>query len=348
MAEDAEDRTEAATARRLSRAREEGQAPVSQEAAPLATLAAAAGLLALLGPPAARATGERLAVLLAQAHSLSPAAALRLAGIAALLAAAPFALAGALASAAAVLAQTGLLVHMAALLPDLGRLSPRQGLARLFSTTALADAGKALLKLLAAGAVAWSVLGGMAGLLPASFGWTPSVLLERTTHAVLRLLLALIAVQAAIAGFDIVRARRTHSAGLRMSRQELRDEHKESEGNPHVRARIRRLRQQRARRRMLDAVPTAAVVVTNPTHYAVALAYARGSAAAPRVVAKGMDEVAQRIRDAARQAGVPLVANPPLARALHEVELDGEIPRELYQAVAELIAYVWRLRARVL
>ena len=191
-----------------------------------------------------------------------------------------------------MLAQTGLLVHTAALLPDLGRLSPRQGLARLFSAASAAEAGKALLKLLAAGAVAWTVLGGMATLLPASLGWTPALLLERTTHAVLRLLLALIAVQAAIAGFDIVRARRAHAAGLRMSRQELRDEHKETEGNPHVRARIRRLRQQRARRRMLDAVPTAAVVVTNPTHYAVALAYARGSAAAPRVVAKGVDEVA--------------------------------------------------------
>jgi flagellar biosynthetic protein FlhB len=104
----------------------------------------------------------------------------------------------------------------------------------------------------------------------------------------------------------------------------------------------------RVRRRMLAAVPKATVVVTNPTHYAVALAYQRGSTAAPRVVAKGVDEVAARIREVAEQHRVPLVANPPLARALHAVELDAEIPRELFAAVAELIAYVWRLRSRAL
>ncbi len=348
MAEDAQDRTEAASVRRLARAREEGQAPLSREVAPLATLAVSALLLAMAGPAAARAAAERLAVLLAEAHRLSPQAALRLAGTALLLAAAPFVLAGALASVAAVLAQTGLLVHLAALQPDLGRLSPGKGLARLFSAAAAAEAGKALLKLLAAGAAAWMVVAALLPLLPASLGWTPALLLARTTRAVLRVLLALIAVQAAIAGLDIVRTRRAHAASLRMSRQELRDEHKETEGNPQVRGRIRRLRLQRARRRMLAAVPTAAAVVTNPTHYAVALAYARGSTAAPRVVAKGMDEVAERIRAVARASNVPLVANPPLARALHAIELDAEIPRELYQAVAELIAYVWRLRARVL
>lgn len=348
MAGEFEDRTEAATARRLSRAREEGHVPLSREVAPLASLAAATLLLMVAGPWAARATAGRLAMLLAEAHALSPAAALRLAGSAVLFGALPFVLAGALASTIAVLAQTGLLVHLPALLPDLSRLDPRQGVARLFSLASLADAGKALLKLLAAGTATWVVLAGLLPLLPGALDWTPGLLLWRTTHAVLRLLLVLLALQAAIAGIDILVTRRRHAASLRMSRQEVREEHRETEGDPHTRARIRRLRHQRARRRMMDAVPKAAVVVTNPTHYAVALAYQRGSAAAPRVVAKGMDDLAQRIREVAREAGVPLVANPPLARALHAVELDAEIPRELYQAVAELIAYVWRLRARVL
>ncbi|HET9019365.1 MAG TPA: EscU/YscU/HrcU family type III secretion system export apparatus switch protein [Acetobacteraceae bacterium] len=334
MAEGDEDRTEAATPRRRTRAREAGQAPMSREAAPLATLVTATLLLMLAAPPVARAVTARLAVLLGQADALSPAAALRLAGEAAVLGALPFALAGALASAAAVLAQTGLLIHLPSLLPDLGRLAPQRGLQRIFSLSALADTGRTLLKLAAAGAAAWTVLRAALPGLPASFGWTPDLLLDQITRTVLRVLLTLVGMQAAITGLDIFRARRTHEASLRMSRQDIREEHKESEGNPQIRARIRRLQMQRARRRMMAAVPNAAVVVTNPTHYAVALAYQRGSAAAPRVVAKGTDETAARIRD--------------LARALHAVELEAEIPRELYQAVAELIAYVWRLRTRAL
>ena len=134
---------------------------------------------------------------------------------------------------------------------------------------------------------------------------------------------------------------------MRMTRQEVRDEHKESDGDPQIKARRRALQRQRARRRMLAAVPKATVVVTNPTHFAVALAYERAGGAAPRVVAKGMDEVARRIREVAMATGVPLVANPPLARALHQVALDAEIPAEHYKAVAEIIAYVWRLRTRL-
>ena len=132
-----------------------------------------------------------------------------------------------------------------------------------------------------------------------------------------------------------------------MSRVEIRDEHKEMEGDPKVKARFRRLRMQRARRRMLAAVPKATVVITNPTHYAVALAYDRAKNAAPRLVAKGVDSMAERIRALAQANAVPLVANPPLARALHLLEVDTDIPPEHYKAVAEIIAYVWRLRGRV-
>ena len=131
-----------------------------------------------------------------------------------------------------------------------------------------------------------------------------------------------------------------------MSRQEIRDEQKETEGDPKIKQRIRQIRLQRARRRMLAAVPKATVVITNPTHYAVALAYDRAKNAAPRVVAKGVDSLAARIREVAEAHRVPLVANPPLARALHRVEVDTEIPAEHFQAVAEIIAYVWRLRGQ--
>jgi flagellar biosynthetic protein FlhB len=147
-----------------------------------------------------------------------------------------------------------------------------------------------------------------------------------------------------VAAVDLGWTRWSHARSLRMNRQELRDEMREVEGDPQIKARIRRIRLTRARKRMLAAVPKATVVVTNPTHYAVALFYERGGGGAPRVVAKGVDEVAARIRELAEKARVPLVVNPPLARALWALELDSEIPTVMFQAVAAIIAYVWRLR----
>lgn len=121
---------------------------------------------------------------------------------------------------------------------------------------------------------------------------------------------------------------------------------KESEGDPQIKGRMRQLRESMGRRRMLTAVPKATVVITNPTHYAVALSYEAGQAAAPKLVAKGVDAMAARIREAAREAGVPIVADPPLARALHRLEVEAEIPSEHWEAVAKIIAYVMRLRGR--
>ncbi len=174
---------------------------------------------------------------------------------------------------------------------------------------------------------------------------SPGGLVAAVLSAGQRLLLAALAAYALVAALDLLWARLRHLRRLRMSREELRQELRESEGDPQVRGRLRQLRLARSRRRMLAAVRQAAVVVTNPTHYAVALAYARGStAAAPRVVAKGVDSMAARIRAEAGRHGVPVVANPPLARALYPLALESEIPPAHYQAVAEIIAFVWRLR----
>jgi flagellar biosynthesis protein FlhB len=201
-------------------------------------------------------------------------------------------------------------------------------------------------KLAVVGVAAWHVLvSDLPRLASAPFrdvGALPAELID----AVLPLLLAVLAAQAAIAVLDLVWVRLRHAGTLRMSRQDLREEQKETDGDPKIKQRIRRLRVQRARRRMMAAVPKATVVVTNPTHYAVALAYDRARGAAPRVVAKGVDSMAARIREVARAHAIPLVPNPPLARALHTLELDAEIPAEHYKAVAEIIAFVWRLRGR--
>jgi flagellar biosynthetic protein FlhB len=319
---------------------------MSQEVAPAVVLATAVLLLSAFGPAAARGFAGRLAALLAQAHTLTPRAGLRLAGVAFGLCTMPFLLASMLTGAASVLVQTGALVHLGALRPDLSRLDPLAGLAKLVSRTALLEVGKSVVKLAVVAVAAYSVLAAALPLLPATLAASPAQLLGLASSQVLRVLIAVLLAQVAIAVLDVVRTRVSHAGGLRMTRQEVRDEHKDSEGNPQIKARIRRLRIQRARRRMMAAVPKATVVVTNPTHYAVALYYKKGSAAAPRVIAKGMDEVATRIRELAREHRVPLVANPPLARALHALELDAEVPREMFQAVAELIAYVWRLRGR--
>lgn len=343
------DRTEAATPRRLSKAREQGNVPLSRELTLLAGLAAATLVLASAGPHIAHTLAMRLSVFLARAYA--PALAGRdgvdrafraLTG-----ATAPVVLAVMLAGTAAVLLQTGFLLHGGALKPQPNRISPAAGLRRLFSPESAMEGVKSLAKIAVLALVTWQVLRGDIPALRMAPHWTVQTMLAATTRAVLHLLLAMLAVQAVIAVGDVMWVRFRHASRLRMSRQEIREEQKETEGDPKIKHRIRQIRVQRARRRMLAAVPKATVVITNPTHYAVALAYDRAKHAAPRVVAKGVDAMAARIREVAEANRVPLVANPPLARALHHVELDTEIPAEHFQAVAEIIAYVWRLRGQV-
>lgn len=277
----------------------------------------------------------------------SPGQALRDAAMASLIAIGPLLCAVLVASLAVGFFQTGGLVSFALLKPSFAKLNPASGLARLFRLNNLIEAAKSVLKLGLLGYVAWHALASVLPSLPASMLWQPETMLDRMLRLVLHLFLSILAGQAAISGADLAWARFRYARELRMSREEVRQESRDSEGDPHVKGRLKQMRLARTRKRMMAAAPNAMVVVTNPTHYAVALAYDTGKQAAPRVVAKGMDEVAARIRAIAQQNGVPLVANPPLARALFRVELDAEIPAEQFQAVAEIIAYVWRLKGRV-
>jgi flagellar biosynthetic protein FlhB len=343
-----DDRTEAATPRRLQHAREQGQVPISRELANLGGLAATVLALALAGPASVRVVSDRLAIFLA--HAEAPALAgpdgARLAAEAMLRGMAPFVLAALIGGAGAVLLQTGGLLNVTLLQPDLGRLSPRAGLKRLLGSENLLETGKSLLKLAVVSYAAWHVLAGDVSLLARLPFLDPHLVLAQAARPVFHVLLVVLTAQAFLAGLDVFLVRFRHARQMRMSRQDLRDELKETDGDPHIKARIRQIRLQRARRRMMAAVPKATVVVTNPTHYAVALAYDRAQSAAPRVVAKGVDDMAARIRAVAEANRIPLVANPPLARALYTVELDHDIPAEHYQAVAEIIAYVWRLNRR--
>jgi flagellar biosynthetic protein FlhB len=166
-------------------------------------------------------------------------------------------------------------------------------------------------------------------------------------HLLMRILIAALAVLAAIAAGDYLLQRYQFLKRNRMSRQEIRDEFRRTEGDPAIKARIRQLRIERAKRRMIAEVPKATVVITNPTHYSVALRYESGKTPAPICVAKGVDAVALRIREAADKHGVPIVENPPLARALYAtIDLDEAVPPEHYKAVAQIIGFVMKLSGK--
>lgn len=335
---DAAERTEAPTPRRLEKAREEGQVPLSREAVGFATLAAAAlaCLLVLpgLGLGLLRAMRDVL-----EAPGVAPAAALLRA---AALVVAPVLLAVVLGAVAATLAQTGWPARGLRL--EAGRLNPWAGLTRLLGPEALGELLRTLVKLAAVAVALWVAVD--PAMLAAALALSPARLLERALDGGWDLMLATLLAFGALAAADLAWTRLRFLRRLRMSREDIRQELRESEGDPMLKARRRRIAETRARRRMLAEVPKAVAVITNPTHYAVALSYRQGEAAAPRLVAKGVDAMAARIRAAAVEHGVPIVENPPLARALWRLEPETEIPPEHWQAVAEILAYVWRLQGR--
>ena len=230
--------------------------------------------------------------------------------------------------------------------PQFSRLSPMSGLKRLFGPEAFIQFVKGLLKIVIVGAVAVTVLWNERDRLESLARLEPVALMPAVLALALKLLLGVLAIYAFLALADAVYQRISWMKRQRMSKRELKEEFKEQEGNPEIKARLRQIRAARVKKRMMKAVPDATVIVTNPTHYAVALMYEKGMAA-PVCVAKGLDSLALRIRAVATQHGVPVVENPPLARALHAtVGIDEEIPVEHYKAVAEVIGYVLRLRRR--
>ena len=242
---------------------------------------------------------------------------------------------------ASSLVQNGLLFAPERIKPTLSKISPVAGAKRLFSLRSVTELAKGVVKLLIVGGIAvaiiWPILSmlAIAPLSPISAG------LDLLYVTVVKVLLGVVAALSIMALADVAYGRHEHIKKLKMTKEEVKDEHRQTEGDPHVKARLRAIRNERARQRMMQAVPNADVVITNPTHYAIALDYEAGSMAAPRVVAKGVDLLAQRIREVAADHDVPLVENPPLARALYDgVEMGHEIKPEHYKAVAEIIAFV--------
>jgi len=234
-----------------------------------------------------------------------------------------------------------------ALMPKLNRISPMAGMKRLFSKQAVANVLKGLLKLAIVGAVFAALMWPERRRFEDMVTFDPEVLLPFTRALALKLFGAVVAILAIVAAADYLFQYRQWFERQKMSLRELKDEHKQSDGDPKIKARIRQLRAGRAKKRMMAAVPKATVVITNPTHFAVALQYERGMSA-PVCVAKGIDSLALKIREVAGKHDVAVVENPPLARTLYAVvEIDQEVPAEHYKAVAEVIGYVMRLNGKL-
>jgi len=349
--QDQDDKTEEPTPKRLEDARKRGDIVYSAEAG--AFLALLGGYVLLTAGAGVFADiGHWLSAFFALPHAL-PADAQglqRLGGALTLRLVLVIAFMGAVLAVAALLSrylQDKATFSAQKLQPKLENLDPLKGFKRVFGAQAIANLLKGLAKLtVVGGAVAWAAWPRDAAfetlpLLDVAAIWPLAQ--ARSAQMVLACLVAF----AVLAGADYLWTRHTYRKRLRMSRRDIKDELKQTEGDPQVRARLRGLRMQKARQRMMQQVPTATVVITNPTHYAVALRYVPGETAAPLCVAKGLDEVALRIRAIAEEAGVALVEDPPLARALYATaEIDAQIPREHFEAVAKVIGFVLRLDQR--
>ena len=231
-----------------------------------------------------------------------------------------------------------------ALKPKLSKISLGAGAKRIFGKQAAANFAKGVFKVIALGAVMTAILWPERHRLESFMHFDPAMILDVTTNLTVHLMGAVVAMLAVVALADYLFQYRQWFERQKMSLQEMKEEFKQSEGDPHVKGRLRQLRAARMKKRMMAAVPKASVVITNPTHYSVALSYERGMSA-PVCVAKGVDSIAFKIREVAKAHDIPIVENVPLARALHAtVEIDGEIPVEHYHAVAEIIGYVMGLR----
>lgn len=352
MADDQDDtsKTEEPTAKRLQDARNRGQVAVSRELNNWLVLLAATLALVGFSPSVVHDSHRLLTHFLANAHQIpfeyasmqSQMTTLALAVAASI---GPLILAILAAGVAAGVGQVGWLMAPEAIKPQFSKISPLKGFGRLFSSSSLIEFVKGLAKMLIVGWACWLVAAPEFDRLPLFVLREPAAALSTIGAISLKLLIAAVAAMTVIAGADVFYQRIRLRRELRMSRTEVRDEFKEQEGDPMVKAKLRQIRQERSRRRMMQAVPKADVVITNPTHYAVALKYDRATMDAPILVAKGLDGVALKIRQVAEANRVPIVENPPLARALHaSVELDEPISPEHYKAVAEVIGYVLRVR----
>ena len=348
--EDKDDKTESPTAQRLTKAREEGQIPRSKELTSLLIMLVGVCILWFGG----ESFGRQLSLVVSSGlrfdHKIINDQNLILGQIivmlkAALLGMLPLLVGVAIIALVAPMMLGGIIFNTSSLAFKFSKLNPISGIGRLFSAQVGAELVKALMKALlmgsAAGFYLWHHWPDMMRLMSESPTTAMASALNLTGMCALLVALSIIP----MVGFDVFWQIYSHLKKLRMSRQDIRDEFKQSEGDPHIKGRIRQMQRAAARRRMMADVPKADVIVTNPTHYSVALQYDENRMSAPKVVAKGAGAVALRIRELGTENRVPILEAPPLARALYRhAEIGQQIPGQLYAAVAEVLAWVWQLK----
>ncbi|MAF98465.1 MAG: flagellar biosynthesis protein FlhB [Micavibrio sp.] len=343
-------KTEEPTQKRLDEARKKGQVPLSREVNNWVILLCATIMVAVVAPHLFSQVNEIASSYLEHAHQaprgFEDVSALLRDGVLRVMAilALPFLILMVVAFFAPFL-QVGPLFALESIKPSMDKISIVKGFGRLFSKRSLMEFLKGLLKICVVGVVGAVILYPYFGTLEHMIGLPLIVMMEELQMLVVRMLIGMLVVHIIIAVIDLSYQRMDHHKKMMMSRQEVREEYKQTEGDPHVRARLRQLRSEKARTRMMQNVPTADVVITNPTHYSIALKYDPDTMEAPLCVAKGIDEVALRIREVATEHDIMLYEDRPLARSLYDlVEVDEAIPYTQYKAVAEVISFVFKSR----
>jgi flagellar biosynthetic protein FlhB len=355
MAEESDqEKTEDPTERKLSKAREKGQVARSQEVSSWFGILALAIIITFFLPGTYTSYGKFLTSLLENAHamrvdiaSLGDLAITLLWGvILALGVPAIFLMIGSVL--AGIIQTGGFIFSLEPIKPELSKIGFKRGLKKIFSSNSIADFVKGIIKISVVAAIVVYVMWPDRDRIVSLISLETALMADAIRIAILKVVIAVLVVMTVIAIADVVYQRYSHRKQHRMTKQEIKDEHKETEGDPQIKNRLRRIRIERARQRIMAAVPKADVVVTNPTHFSVALQYDQTTMEAPRLVAKGADVLAFKIRALAKEHKIPIVENPPLARALYSgVEIDQEVPPDHYKAVAELIGYVMRLHGKL-
>lgn len=344
-------KTEDATPRKLEQAYEKGEGPRTMDLGSVATLSAVSAVVLIGGGWLSSNMVAQLTPFLSRPQSMSVAGngpeILKYAIMAGAPALVLVMFAAALAGAGSGLAQGGLHFLPDKLKPDFSKVSPAKGFERLFGPDGLMQFAKSIAKVVLFSWLAWWVLKPVIPQLASLSALAPIAMLPFALDVIKRLVMAVAALALVIAAADWLWQRQRFLVRMRMTKEEVKDDYKQSEGDPHIRARQKQIRYDRARRRMMQAVPGATVVVMNPTHYAVALKYEQGEDAAPTCVAKGLDTLALKIRSVAEEAGVPIIEDPPLARALYAaVDIDEMIPPAHYEAVAKIIGFILNAGAK--
>ena len=352
---DPESKTEEATPRKLEEARKKGDVAKSPDVAAAMSLAGATAVLLIGGGYFSQQMAEDMLPFLAEPHAmiggLQAGAGVEI-GMRAVWAVTPFLAALMLAviigGVGGNLAQSGFLFTAEKIKPKWSAVSPLSGFKRIFGPDGIVQFIKTFLKLVAIGAVCWWVLKPHTRELENLAAMSPALILPFARDLAASLMISALIFLAFTAGADFIWQKFRFAKRMRMTKEETKEDYKQTEGDPHVKGKLRQIRMQRSRQRMMQAVPSATVVITNPTHYSVALRYEPDQGdAAPICVAKGVDAVAFRIRELAKESGVPVVENVPLARALYAaVEVDETIPREHFEAAAKVIGFVMQGRKR--